>query len=75
MHRCLFFNTYGVRTTEEAAHLTQWLWNAPLWFGVNTININGATTTLVGSSFWGLEVVEALRDSMEATLREIMSAA
>ena len=74
MDRCLFFNNYGVRKVDEAAHLTHWLWNAPLWLGVNTININGATTTLVGSSFMGLEVVEAIRDHIEATLREIMEA-
>ena len=49
--------------------------SAGRWLGVNTINVNGKTTTLVGSSFWGLEVVEALRDHMEGTLREIMAQA
>ena len=57
------------------SHASQWLWNAPQWLGVNTININGATTTLVGSMLWGLPVVEAIRDNIEATLREIMAAA
>ena len=70
--RSLFFNNYGKRSTVEGAHLVAWLWNAPVWLGVNTININGATTTLIGSSRWGLEVVEAIRDHMEMTLREIM---
>ena len=49
--------------------------NAPLWFGLNTIMVNGRTTTLLGSSVWGLVVVEAVRDSIEATLREIMDGA
>ena len=44
-----------------------------MWFGVNTINVNGATNTLVGSSIWGIEVMTAVRDNMEATLRGIMA--
>lgn len=72
--RTLFMNNYGVRTNANPA-FEAWNWNAPLWLGVNTINVNGKTTTLVGSSFWGLEVVEALRDHMEGTLREIMAQA
>lgn len=39
----------------------------------NTIQVNGKTTTLVGSCMWGLEIVESLRDSMEVTLRDIMA--
>lgn len=50
---------------------------APIWLGVNTITntiqVNGKTTTLVGSCMWGLEIVESLRDSMEVTLRDIMA--
>jgi hypothetical protein len=44
-----------------------------MWLGVNTICVDGRTTTLVGSSFWGGELVEAMRDHMLGTLREIMS--
>jgi hypothetical protein len=44
-----------------------------MWFGVNTICVDGRTTTLVGSSFWGGDLVEAMRDNMLETLREIMS--
>jgi len=42
---------------------------------VNTISVNGKTTTLVGSSVWGLEIVEQIRDNMEVTLRGIMKEA
>lgn len=56
---------------------SRWNWNAPIWLGVNTITntiqVNGKTTTLVGSCMWGLEIVESLRDSMEVTLRDIMA--
>ena len=65
-------NNYGVRSNANPA-LEAWNWNAPLWLGVNTINVNGKTTTLVGSMLLGLEVVEPLRDHMEATLRDIMA--
>jgi hypothetical protein len=73
LSRCLFMNNYGVRSMPEGSGFRAWNWNAPLWFGVNTICVDNYTTTLVGSSMWGLEVVTALRDNMEATLREIMS--
>ena len=43
-----------------------------MWWGVNTINVNGQTMTMVGSTLWGQEVVAAMRDHMEGTLREIM---
>ena len=33
------------------------------------------TTTLIGSCLWGIDVVTALRDNIEATLREIMDSA
>jgi len=69
LDRTLFMNNYGVRKNANPA-FAAWNWNAPLWLGVNTINVNGQTTTLVGSAFWGLDVVEALRDHMETTLRE-----
>merc|ERR1719191_1352849 len=68
-HRNIFMNNYGVRTMPEGSPFHTWNWNAPLWFGVNTINVNGRTTTLCGSTFWGIEVVEAMRDNMEETLR------
>ena len=45
------------------------------WLGVNTIQVNGKTTTLVGSSFWSLPIMEAVRDHMEITLRDIMAKA
>jgi len=73
--RNLFMNNYGVRTMPDKSPFKTWNWNAPFWFGVNTINVNGATCTMVGSAFWGLEVVEALRDHMEGTLRGLMACA
>ena len=71
---CLLMNNYGVRSTANPA-LEAWNWCAPLWLGINTINVNGRTTTLIGSCMWGLEVIEALRDHIEGTLREIMACA
>ena len=68
-------NNYGVRTVAENSPFHTYNWNAPLWFGVNTINVNGCTTTFVGSAFWGQAVVNALRDNMRATLDEIMAKA
>lgn len=70
MDRCIFMNNYGVR--DSTVPLV-WHWNAPMWWGVNTINVNGKTTTMVGSMLWGQEVVAAMRDHMEGTLREIMA--
>ena len=69
----IFMNNYGVRTVAPESGKYAWNWNAPMWFGVNTINVNGRTTTLFGSSLWGLPLVEAMRDNIEATLREIMT--
>ena len=69
LDRCVFFNNYGIRDT---AMPLVWHWNAPMWWGVNTINVNGQTMTMVGSMLWGQEVVAAMRDHMEGTLREIM---
>jgi len=73
MSKCLFMNNYGVRDMPEGSNFVAWNWNAPMWLGVNTICVDGRTTTMVGSSFWGLEVVDALRNNIEATLRGIMS--
>jgi len=67
--RIIFMNNYGIRTTPPGSPFHTWNWNAPMWLGFNTINVDGCTTTLMGSSFWGLEIVEALRDNVEATLR------
>ena len=75
LDRCLFMNQYGVRDMPSEVGFDTWNWNAPIWLGVNTICVNGKTTTLVGSCMWGLEAVEALRDSMEITLRGIMAKA
>jgi len=75
MDRCLFMNNYGSRTMPSESPFHTWNWNAPIWLGVNTIQVNGKTTTLVGSCMWGLEIVELLRDSMEVTLRGIMAKA
>lgn len=74
MDRCIFMNNYGVRDMPNP-NFVAWNWNAPLWFGLNTINVNGRTTTLVGSCMQGLPVVQAMRDNIESTLREIMSKA
>jgi len=75
LNRCLFMNNYGVRTMPPGTPFHTWNWNAPLWLGLNTINVDGCTTTLIGSSFHGLKVVEAMRDHIEATLRgEVMAA-
>ena len=75
MSRCLFMNNYGVRIMPPECPFHTWNWNAPIWLGVNTISVNGKTTTLVGSSMWGLENVEAIRDNIEITLRGIMDQA
>jgi len=75
MDRCLFMNNYGARTMPTESPFDTWNWNAPIWLGINTINVNGKTTTLVGSCMWGLEIVEELRNSMEVTLRGIMAKA
>jgi len=72
--KCLFMNNYGVRSNPNPAW-EAWNWNAPFWLGVNTINVNGKTTTLVGSCMWGMPVVEAIRDRMEVELRAIMAKA
>eukprot|EP01043_Picozoa_sp_COSAG02_P036669 COSAG02_NODE_2701_length_8203_cov_7.719521_7_plen_92_part_00 len=68
-------NNYGIRTIDEKSGFGVWNWNAPMWLGINTINVNGKTTTLIGSCLWGVDVVTALRDNIEATLREIMDSA
>ena len=73
LSKAIFMNNYGVRTVAPESGCLAWNWNAPMWFGVNTINVNGRTTTLFGSSLWGLPLVEAMRDNIEATLREIMT--
>ena len=75
LDRSLFMNNYGVREMPKEVPFDTWNWNAPIWLGVNTICVNGKTTTLVGSSMWSLELVEQLRDNMEATLRGIMAKA
>jgi hypothetical protein len=75
LNQNIFMNNYGIRTMPSGSPFHTHNWNAPLWFGINTINVDGRTTTLVGSMFWGLPVVEVLRDHMEATLREVMSKA
>lgn len=75
LDRSLFMNNYGVRDMPPDSPFDTWNWNAPIWLGVNTICVNGKTTTLVGSSMWGLDLVEGLRDNMEATLRGIMAKA
>ena len=74
LSKAIFMNNYGVRTVAEESGCLAWNWNAPMWFGVNTINVNGRTTTLFGSSLWGLPLVEAMRDNIEATLREMLVA-
>jgi len=75
MDRTLFMNNYGVRDIPTPTPFHTWNWNAPLWLGVNTISVNGKTTTLIGSCMWSLPIVEAIRDSIEATLRGIMKEA
>lgn len=75
MDRCLFLNNYGVRTVPEEANFHTWNWNAPLWLGLNTINVNGRTSTMIGSFFHGRDLVHAVRDNVESTLRGIMAKA
>jgi hypothetical protein len=67
--RNLFMNNYGVRTMPEGSPFHWWTWNAPLWLGLNTINVDGRTTTLIGSMMWGIDVLERLRDTIEDILR------
>ena len=69
--RTLFMNNYGVRTMPPESPFHTWNWNAPTWLGVNTICVNGKTTTLVGSCMWGLDRRADPR-RMEITLRGIM---
>merc|ERR1712224_47227 len=66
--RTLFMNNYGVRTNPSPSFFA-WNWNAPFWLGVNTICVNGKTTTQVGGMFWGADIIEAIAQNMEATLR------
>lgn len=75
LNRCIFMNNYGIRKMPEGSPFHTWNWNAPMWLGINTINVDECTTTLIGSAFWGQDVVDALRDSIEATLRGIMETA
>merc|ERR1711879_401393 len=65
----IFMNNYGVRSMPKGSPFYWWNWNAPFWCGINTINVDGRTTTMIGSLFWGIKVVEKLRDSVERTLR------
>jgi len=71
----LFMNNYGIRTMPPGSPFHVWNWNAPFWLGLNTINVDGRTLTLIGSMFWGIDVVQALRDNIESTLRDIMAKA
>jgi len=73
--RSIFMNNYGVRTMPEGSPFHSWNWNAPFWLGVNTINVNGRTTTLVGSMMYGQDTIDELRNNMEETLRGIMAQA
>ena len=57
LHRKICMDTICVRTMPERFSFYTWNWNAPAWLGVNTINVDGRTTTLCGSMFCGLEVV------------------
>jgi hypothetical protein len=68
----LFMNNYGVRTVENPS-FEAWNWQAPMWLGVNTICVNGRTTTMVGSMVWGQQVMEAVVENMEETIREIIA--
>lgn len=73
MDRAILMNNYGVRSMPPESSFVSWNWLAPTWFCLNTINVNGATSTTVGSSIWGLEAVEQIRDNIEGTLRKIMT--
>merc|ERR1719453_2484573 len=75
LDRSLFMNNYGVREMPEECPFHTWNWNAPIWLGVNTICVNGKTTTLVGSSLFSLEQIQQVRNKIEITLREIMKKA
>ena len=75
LDRCIFMNQYGVREMPAEIGFDTWTWNAPTWLGVNTINVNGKTTTAVGTMIFGYDLLVKLRDHMEITLREIMKKA
>ena len=75
LDRCIFMNQYGVREMPAEIGFDTWTWNAPTWLGVNTINVNGKTTTAVGTMIFGYDLLVKLRDHMEITLREIMAKA
>ena len=68
-------NQYGMREMPTEVGFDTWSWNAPVWLGLNTINVNGKTSTLIGSMMFGYDLTCKLRDHMEITLREIMEKA
>lgn len=57
---------------DEKSGFYSWNWGAPFGFGWNTISVNGTTTITCASSFLGIDVLRAVRDQGETTLRLIM---
>ncbi len=71
----IFFNNYGVRSVRPEAGFVSWNWVAPFKLGFNAIHVNGKTCITLASYILGTETLRALRDHVEATLRDLMARA
>jgi hypothetical protein len=71
----VFFNNYGVRSICPEAGFVSWNWAAPFKLGFNAIHANGRTCITLTSYVLGLETLRAVRDHVEATLRDLMARA
>ncbi len=71
----IFFNNYGVRSVCPEAGLVSWNWIAPFKLSFNAINVNGKTCITFASYVLGRETLRAVRDHVEATLRDFMALA
>jgi hypothetical protein len=71
----VFFNNYGVRSVCPEAGFVSWNWAAPFKLGFNAIHANGRTCITLTSYVLGLEILRAVRDHVEATLRDLMAPA
>jgi hypothetical protein len=69
----VFFNNYGVRSVCPEAGFVSWNWAAPFKLGFNAIHANGNTCITLTWYVFGLETLRAVRDHVEATLRDLMA--
>lgn len=70
----IFFNNYGVRSVCPEAGCVSWNWVAPFKLAFNAINVNGKTCITLASYVLGTGTLRAVRDHVEATLRDLMAA-